>query len=146
MAVWQADPRVAPLMDFFPKKPTTFFSALKEARKVKILNIVTLRRNISFLDSLKENWLPPNYCWWQNSSRKVVQHIFLSDNRLFQSQKSEQTANFELFLLKHLRHPKQVFNTIVKPNYVKLLPSIKTSKNTKIEKKILKEQKAPKNQ
>ena len=37
-----------------------------------------------------------------------------------------------------------MFSTIVKPNYVKLLPSIKISKNTKIEKKILKEQKAPK--
>ena len=80
-----------------------------------MLNIVTLRRNISFLDSLKENWLPPNYCWWLNSSRKAVQHIFLSDNGLFQKKPEKWTnRKFGTFLVKHLRHPKQVFSTIVK--------------------------------
>ena len=70
-----------------------------------MLNSVTLRKNISFLGSLKENWLPPNYCWWLNSSRKEAQHIFLSDNEIFQ-QKSQKVNKSQIlnFLLKHLRH------------------------------------------
>ena len=70
-----------------------------------MLNIVTLRRNISFLDSLKENWFPPNYCCWLNFSRKEAQHIFLSDTEIFQ-QKSQKVNKSQIlnFLLKHLRH------------------------------------------